>query len=79
MPKRAAAMSNLPAGFDFTQFCPHTENCPVFRHFGVFTREVYRELYCLGDYDTCARYELKERCETVPPDLLPTGKRIQRK
>jgi hypothetical protein len=59
--------------------CVNIENCPVFKHFGVFTREVYKELYCFGAYETCARYELKAKGEAVPRDLLPHGGRLKRK
>lgn len=62
-----------------TDTCPNLEGCPVFKHFGIFTREVYKELYCFGAYETCARYELKASGQPVPPDLLPHGKRIRRK
>lgn len=35
------------------------------------------ERYCKGDYKSCARYQMEERGETHPDNMLPNGEIIE--
>jgi hypothetical protein len=55
--------------------CTHVFNCPLFT---VFTMNsaltVWKMNYCTAEFSRCARYQLSERGEPVPQNLLPNGK-----
>jgi hypothetical protein len=53
--------------------CPYLEDCPMFKHFQLYTQEVYIGLYCRGFYNDCKRHELLVSGQEVPSNLLPNG------
>lgn len=60
---------NAPAGA-----CSHLTNCPMFAAFETeATGRIFRQFYCEGKFQTCARFQKSERGESVPDLLLPNG------
>lgn len=55
------------------EHCPNLQPCPIFHYFKEYAKEVYRAMYCEGDYTTCVRYQLKLRGQPVPENLMPYG------
>jgi hypothetical protein len=54
--------------------CPFVEGCPMFKLFHNYAKDVYKEVYCLGNYQsTCLRYRKRAAGETVPENLMPHG------
>lgn len=53
--------------------CPNIERCPMFPYLRTCAREVYMDVFCEGNYKICKRYQLRQRGETVPPNMLPHG------
>ncbi len=55
--------------------CPHMSDCELYRAFALaHAAEVWKSLYCRGDYAKCERYRLSEAGKVVPGNLLPNGK-----
>ena len=71
-------LNSIPTEFDITRHCPNYDACPVIQHFTEFKSALFKEIYCFGAYETCARHERKAAGEDVPPNLLPHGKRLRR-
>lgn len=56
------------------QVCPHLEQCTIFNHFIIpTTSEIIKKIYCISNYGTCIRKQLKDSGDNVPEKLLPTG------
>mgnify|MGYP000328604760 CR=1 FL=1 len=53
--------------------CANVEGCPIFKYFKHFTQRIYMETYCLGNFEGCKRYQLKQAGQPVPENLLPHG------
>jgi hypothetical protein len=54
--------------------CSNAESCPLFVQFTLEpSLRVWRGLYCLGNYESCARYRREVRGCAVPPHLYPNG------
>jgi len=56
--------------------CENTETCPMFKYFRRVAQEVYRNLYCEGDFEICARRRLRLAGQPVPANLLPHGGKL---
>ena len=57
--------------------CMHSDTCPIIKLFmGKPSLRIWTEWYCQGRYQTCARYSLTSRGETVPAWLLPNGRSL---
>ena len=57
--------------------CVNVPSCPLAPVFmGRPSLRVWRERYCDGRFETCARYALTRRGEDVPPWLLPNGRSL---
>ena len=53
--------------------CEMVEGCPIFKYFKRYAIKVYMGMYCLGDYETCKRLQLRRAGQPVPENLLPHG------
>lgn len=63
---------SLPTGQ--TAECTHMKQCEMYRHFALADSvEVWKVLYCRGDYSRCVRYQLSCKGERVPSNLMPNG------
>ena len=56
--------------------CPFADKCPFFNDAMAklpLSAEMYKERFCKGDYEKCARYEVRVKCgkEAVPKNLFP--------
>lgn len=57
-----------------TGACSHLKSCPMFAAFETeATGRIFRQFYCEGKFNTCARYQKSEKGESVPDTLLPNG------
>jgi methyl-accepting chemotaxis protein len=68
------------AGFTVSagQLCPDVATCPVFNRSSAGRQvdgsdRAYVSRYCKGDFEACARKQLRDAGEPVPPTLLPDG------
>lgn len=53
--------------------------CEIYRAFAMANAvEVWKSLYCQGNYTACERYKLAEAHEVVPSLLLPSGKLLRK-
>jgi len=49
--------------------------CPFFNNLALpATAEILKKKYCRGDFEKCARYQLKKSGKEVPDNLWPDGK-----
>lgn len=57
--------------------CTHSNHCELYVQFAADPLiKVWKENYCEGSFDKCARYLRSLRGESVPITLLPNGKEI---
>ena len=60
--------------------CPYAEKCPMYFHQTKYNFDGLIEMtnnFCLSsNYQTCARYQLRQSQKEVPVDLYPDGSRI---
>jgi hypothetical protein len=57
--------------------CPNMAKCPIFARFHMqTTTDSIILLYCKSDYQKCERKKLKDAGQTVPENLMPSGKTI---
>jgi len=57
--------------------CSHIEGCELFVQFALNPAlDIWKEKYCNGAYNSCARYKMSGEHQPVPVTLLPNGKRI---
>ncbi len=54
--------------------CKWYQVCPMKRYYekGELD-EKWIDQYCKGDYETCVRYQMEERGEPHPDNMLPNG------
>ncbi len=71
-------INDMAIDFDTKRHCPNYDACPIIEHFSPNKSALFKEIYCFGAYETCARHERKAAGEEVPPNLLPHGKRLRR-
>lgn len=48
----------------------------MFRYFDRVAEYVYRVAYCEGDFEGCARRQLRLSGQTVPDNLMPQGTKL---
>ena len=53
--------------------CPNINDCHVYRFFHQNEMRDCMRQYCLGGYEDCARYVMKDAGEDVPATLKPDG------
>lgn len=60
--------------------CSHTSNCQLYAQFAAdASLKLWKQHYCEGIYDQCARYKLALEGKPVPLTLLPNGKMVERR
>lgn len=60
--------------------CSHTNNCQLYAQFAAdASLKLWKQHYCEGLYDQCARYRLALEGKPVPLTLLPNGKMVERR
>ncbi|MEX2364957.1 MAG: ankyrin repeat domain-containing protein [Pseudohongiellaceae bacterium] len=60
--------------------CSHTSNCQLYAQFAAdASLKLWKQHYCEGLYDQCARYQLALEGKAVPLTLLPNGKMVERR
>lgn len=60
--------------------CSHTTNCQLYAQFAAdASLKLWKQHYCEGIYDQCARYLLAVEGKPVPLTLLPNGKMVERR
>ncbi len=55
------------------QHCQFIDGCPMFKYFCRAAEVIYRQVYCEGDFESCARRKLRLDGQPVPANLLPQG------
>lgn len=58
------------------QACHFIEGCPIYKYFRQSAKRVYMNMYCEGNYETCARFTLRKAGQPVPDNLLPHGGKL---
>lgn len=56
------------------EHCPQMDGCEmydIFHHTG--TLGAWRALYCLRDFQGCARFERAQKGQPIPINLMPNG------
>ncbi len=56
--------------------CENTSICPMFKYFRKVAQDVYRSMFCEGDFEACARRKLRLSGQSVPANLLPHGGKL---
>ena len=51
--------------------CDYAHKCPITRYFTAQQREIMFQRYCLGSYDKCHRYQLRQQDQPVSDDVMP--------
>ena len=60
--------------------CSHTTNCQLYAQFAAdASLKLWKQHYCEGLFDQCARYQLALEGKAVPLTLLPNGKMVERR
>ncbi|MDZ7802646.1 ankyrin repeat domain-containing protein [Thiohalophilus sp.] len=60
--------------------CSHTTNCQLYAQFAAdASLKLWKQHYCEGVFDQCARYQLALEGKPVPLTLLPNGKMVERR
>jgi hypothetical protein len=74
MPREAALGPHLLHSMSMSD-CPYLATCPIFARFkNEGAAGVWVEVYCRGNRQTeCARLAFRQRGETPPESLLPSG------
>lgn len=58
--------------------CPRSPNCPLFRTFSAKPGlKPWQGQFCLGGYETCARFARALAGKPVPLQLLPNGRTLE--
>lgn len=56
------------------KICKHFPNCPMKRFYEQGKLEKFWiDKYCKGDYKSCVRYQMEEKGEPHPDNMLPNG------
>ena len=56
--------------------CEFIETCPIFEKSKSGSIKDVFSIFCEGDYQSCARYQLKNSGGEVPITLLPNGEHM---
>ena len=58
--------------------CSHTKHCELYVHFAADpSLNLWKQHYCEGGYERCARYQQALKGVSVPLTLLPNGKTLK--
>ena len=60
--------------------CSHTTNCQLYAQFAAdASLKLWKQHFCEGGFEKCARYQLALEGKPVPLTLLPNGKMVERR
>ncbi len=60
--------------------CTHSKSCQLYAQFAMEpSLRLWKQRYCLGEYEQCARYQLALEGKSVPLTLLPNGRRVKQR
>lgn len=60
--------------------CTHSKTCQLYAQFAMEpSLRLWKQRYCVNDYEKCARYQLALEGKSVPLALLPNGKRVKQR
>lgn len=60
--------------------CSHSSNCQLYAQFAAdASLKLWKQHYCEGVFEQCARYQLALEGKPVPLTLLPNGKMVERR
>lgn len=60
--------------------CTHSKNCQLYAQFAMEpSLRLWKQRYCMGDFEQCARYQLALEGKSVPLALLPNGRRVKQR
>lgn len=60
--------------------CTHSNDCPLFAQFAMEpSLAVWKQHFCEGKFQKCARFQLSLKGGAVPLTLMPNGKMIEQK
>jgi hypothetical protein len=58
--------------------CPLAWSCSLFQRFSLKSSlEIWRQNYCEGPFERCARYQASLARRPIPDLLLPNGKKLK--
>jgi len=57
--------------------CERVDKCPLFAQFNLKSSlQIWKALYCDGDFTRCRRFQIASTGAQVPPNLLPNGRML---
>jgi len=60
--------------------CSHATNCQLYAQFAAdASLKLWKQHFCEGGFEKCARYQLALEGKPVPLTLLPNGKMVERR
>ncbi len=60
--------------------CTHSKNCQLYAQFAMEpSLRLWKQRYCMSDFEQCARYQLALEGKSVPLALLPNGRRVKQR
>ena len=60
--------------------CTHSKNCQLYAQFAMEpSLRLWKQRYCMNEYEQCARYQLALEGKSVPLALLPNGRRVKQR
>lgn len=60
--------------------CTHSKDCQLYAQFAMEpSLRLWKERYCVSEYEQCARYQLALEGKSVPLTLLPNGHRVKQR
>jgi len=60
--------------------CTHSKDCQLYAQFAMEpSLRLWKQRYCIGEYEQCARYQLALEGKSVPLTLLPNGRRVKQR
>ncbi len=60
--------------------CTHSKDCQLYAQFAMEpSLRLWKQRYCISEYEQCARYQLALEGKSVPLTLLPNGRRVKQR
>ncbi len=60
--------------------CTHSKDCQLYAQFAMEpSLRLWKQRYCVSEYEQCARYQLALEGKSVPLTLLPNGRRVKQR
>ncbi len=60
--------------------CTHSKDCQLYAQFAMEpSLRLWKQRYCIDEYEKCARYQLALEGKSVPLALLPNGRRVKQR